>query len=530
MRPYSNLLGLGFIACLAALTGCGGGSSAGPAPATSSTISAATATAQLIDGQTGQLGFTVAVTDGPSPAAVPVLAFDSTVLALQGTIDSSVANQYTVRLGTLPTLTPGTYTGLVTFRLCSDASCGTVYPGTTQTWSYSIAVSLADWQTFQRSATHTGFVNAAFDPARFTRIWTWSRPAGDNEPIGGINSVATGAGKVFVSKDIYSGEGALYALDETNGSLSWTYSLGPMASEGPPAFANGTVYVPSMDRSEQAVVWAIDATLGNYRFKSLSGGQWTSFFAPTVFGGSILHTSQAGVVYSESAVDGSLQWSAPAYAYDQTTPAADARYVYQYGTSGTAPALGVFDKSSGATIASIVDPFSSGYSGYSMFSAPMLGSLGNVIVFSGGSFSGRAASSSEQYDSRVLVAYDVAGKAYKWRSANAYLTHPALANGVIYVARNVPPTLDALSEGDGHVLWSWTPPAGDLSFHRNIVVTKNLAFVSTDAHVYAIDLATHQSVWSYPKPGMLAISASSVLYIATGATISDGSLVAITLK
>ena len=54
--------------------------------------------------------------------------------------------------------------------------------------------------------------------------------------------------------------------------------------------------------------------------------------------------------------------------------------------------------------------------------------------------------------------------------------------------------------------------------------------VSTDANVYAIDLSTHQSVWQYGQPGMLAISGGSTLYIATGATISDGRLVAIRLK
>jgi outer membrane protein assembly factor BamB len=93
--------------------------------------------------------------------------------------------------------------------------------------------------------------------------------------------------------------------------------------------------------------------------------------------------------------------------------------------------------------------------------------------------------------------------------------------------------LDALSEKDGHVLWSWTPPAGNGYFRRNIVVTKNLVFVSTDANVYAIDLNTHQQVWQYPKPGMLAISSNLNLYIANYVEplrASDGNLDAIRLK
>lgn len=390
----------------------------------------------------------------------------------------------------------------------------------------------ADWATFQGNAGHTGFVDATFDPARFALRWAWSRPAGDNEPIGGINSVATGAGKVYVSKDIYFGQGVLYALDEADGRVRWNYDLGPQASMGPPAFADGRVHVPSNDPSSNCATWALDAGTGVYQFKMPATCQWSAFFAPTLQGASVLHTSQAGRTYSfDATAGGAVQWSADAQAYDQTTPAADARYAYQYGTAGAAPALRVFDRANGAIVASITDPFSSSFSGYSMFSAPMLGAAGNVIVFSGGGFSGRAASSSEQFESRVLVSYDVVGARVRWRSADAYATHPAIANGVVYAARNAPARLDALSEADGRILWSWAlPTSGGTRFHRNIVVTRNLLFVSTDTQVHAIELGSRQSVWSHPRPGMLAISAASVLYIVTGTTISDGNLVAISLR
>ena len=243
----------------------------------------------------------------------------------------------------------------------------------------------------------------------------------------------------------------------------------------------------------------------------------------------MLQASQAGSVYSFRLNDLSQQWSASAGNFDQTTPAADSRYVYQYGLDRTAPALRVFDRTTGQTVASIADPLGV-VGGYSNFSAPMLGGRGNAIVFSGGGFSGRAASSGEHFDSRVLVSYDVASRAIAWRSADAYLTHPAIARGVVYAARNAPAELHALSEIDGRKVWSWTPPAGDTSFHRNVIVTRNLVFVSTEANVYAIDIATRQAVLHSPTPGMLAISANRVLYIATGATISDGGLVAIGLE
>ena len=422
----------------------------------------------------------------------------------------------------------GLVTAIATGSTTLTATSGNI-SGSTQANAFQPSTPSSDWVGFQGDARHSGFVNAQFDPALFTQIWSWSRPAGDPEPIGSINSVATTAGKVIVTKDVYFGQGAVYALNEADGSLNWTYAFGQMASEGPPAVANGNVLVPTTDPGERCVVWAIDATLGTYQFKMPSDCQWSNFFAPTALDGSVLQTAQYGSVYSYSIFSGGLQWEVPAGAWDQSTAAADARYAYQYGTA-RGPALKVFDRMTGATVASIADPFASAFSGYSMFSAPMLGATGDAIVFSGGGFSGRAASSSEQFDSRPLVSYNIAGKTIAWRSANAYLTHPAIANGVIYTARNAPPTLDALSEADGRILWSWTPPAGNTSFHRNTVVTNNLVFVSTDANVYAIDLSTHEAVWHYAKPGMLAISGSSILYIATGATLSDGNLVAIKLK
>jgi outer membrane protein assembly factor BamB len=162
----------------------------------------------------------------------------------------------------------------------------------------------------------------------------------------------------------------------------------------------------------------------------------------------------------------------------------------------------------------------------------MLGGRNNVIAFAGSAFSGRANANSEQYDQRVLSSFNIGTKAWEWATQNAYLTQPAVAKGVIYAGRNRPMSLDAIDETSGKILWSWapTPELGDTEFHRNIIVTRNLLFVGTNTGVYAVDLATHKPVWRYAATGMMAISANRTLYIATGATTSDGKLVAIKLK
>jgi hypothetical protein len=81
-------------------------------------------------------------------------------------------------------------------------------------------------------------------------------------------------------------------------------------------------------------------------------------------------------------------------------------------------------------------------------------------------------------------------------------------------ANNNPLRLEARSETDGSLLWSWVPPAsGDVGFKSEVLLTKNLAFVSTNLSTYAIDLATHKPVWSYPVIGNLALSSNGVLYL-----------------
>lgn len=208
------------------------------------------------------------------------------------------------------------------------------------------------------------------------------------------------------------------------------------------------------------------------------------------------------------------------------TPGVDELYAYNH-TGGT---LFLIDRLTGATSAAIVDPFgSTNY--YSYHGAPMIGGRNNVFAFAGGAFSGRASSNVEQYAQRVFSSFNINTKSYEWSTSHAYLTVPAVANGVIYAARNDPMSLDAIDEVTGQILWSWAPTGnGDTSFHRNTVVTRNIVFVSTDKAVYALDLANKVPVWSYPMPGMLAISADRTLYIATGARESDGRLVAVRLK
>lgn len=513
----------------ASLAACGGGS-APPEPQAQPRLSISSAPIQeaLAAGDELVLKLEGRISDAGTQPVFLQLRDSGAAFALPPIQALAADKSIALDVISLPSLAAGQRSGRLELRACKDAACAQPYDSAAASLAYELKVSaVADWETHQRDASHSGEVPIRLNPAKFSKAWEWKRPPG-NEPIGGINPVVTKAGKVFVTTDVYFGDARLYALKEVDGSEAWSQAMGSVPAFNPPAVGGRKVYAAVTGHS-QTFLWAFDLETGQLQHKSGFSGQWPHFLAPTVFddfayaGGGY----SGAEVYSFSGADGSRKWTATVGgSWDMFTPAVDARHVYQH----NAHSLVVIDRLTGTELARISDPAGNA-NGYSYHGAPMLGSRGNVIAFAGGAFSGRASANAEHYEQRKLSSFDIAGKKHEWSTADAYLTAPAVGRGVIYAARNNPMALDALDEATGKRLWTWTASGtNDTSFHRNVVLTRTHLFVSTNSNVYAIDLSTRQSVWSYPAPGMLAISADRTLYIATGARESDGRLVAIRLK
>jgi outer membrane protein assembly factor BamB len=530
------------LVCLFLLAACGGGGGggggapSGPPPVSLLvSVSPASQTIQVPEGSTGSLSFVATLTGTSARPIVPVLKYDTNLFALNTPIDASVAGKFAVTLTTLPNLAPGSWQGQVSFQLCDDAACSHPYDGTLQNVSYAVAVKLGDWSTFQRDATHRGFVPIAPDPAKIKQLWTWWLPS-----LGYLNSVATGQGRVFLTSDNYSRENKVFALDEMTGALQWsTPDSGSGLELDPPAYANGSVYVKARELSNSLFsysLWTVNAKDGTLiRKTTLNRGE--NGLAPTVEGDRIFVdvSGWSGGVTALSAADATVLWKTEDGYNSFTTPAVDKDNVYYYNGA----ALFVYKRSDGSRLASIRD-LSAGISANSpeSIASPVLGSNSNILALSGTQFTGHAGSSPDGAYSRPIVnfAWNGSNPGQIWISADKYLTQPALSGGVIYAGTGAvytgngySPHFDAIDEKTGKVLWSWTPPAPDMSFHRNVVVTRNLVFVSTDQNVYALDLATHKPVWQAPFPGSLAISAGGMLVISTGASLSDGRVVAFQL-
>lgn len=427
-------------------------------------------------------------------------------------------------------LAVGTHAGHVELKTCLDEAClseiqrGTLYVPFEVVIEDPANVVLGEWETFQRDAGHTGYVPATFQPRAFRYKWEWRRPMDGR--LNFINQVSTAPGLVFVSEDDYHAPMSLRALRESDGGLVWQQTFQNYPALNPPAAANGKVYVTTTGH-QQTFLWAFNAIDGQPVFNSAFAAQWSNLLSPTVHDGRVYTNGgyHGGGVYAYHATTGALQWSMFGGDDDMATPAVDQSRTYYY----TGTAMVTYDTATGLQLSSTADPYHP-EQGYSHHGAPMLGLPDSVTTFSGGASSGRAVSSAEQYNLRPLVNFSVANNMARWRTTRTYITQPATAKGVIYAGSNTPKSFDAIDEATGQLIWSWVPQPSDLRFHRNVVVTDNLVFVSTDRAVYALDLTTRQPVWSYPAPGMLAISGGGTLYIVEGTKETTGRLIAIALK
>jgi hypothetical protein len=472
--------------------------------------------------------------DVTAQASDPQSVFDTDVAG------AASGSTTTLSLSVNPRTPPGHYSGSVLIKLCSGTPCGSpqlvpsisvpfdiyvldsssAWPGdhksTLATWP-----GVADWSTFQGNTGHTGYVPVAVDPNAFST--RWQTPAID-VPVdysANLNTLVTSGGRFFIS-----GGNVLYARNESDGTTVWQYDFSslPFPSANPPAVSNGRVFIAAGQQAS-TYMWAFDASDGDLVFKTPMSSQWEHYLAPTV--------GPSGV-YTDAGTYGGLYGFTPAgqslfTAFEpqtsQWTPAVDANAVYVYAGGG----LTVIDPITGATKSSIADPTYQNYT-YEIDGSPVLGAAGSVFAANYGNWvlNGGAIGN-------TLLRFDTASGSIAWQAAGNYPAAPAYNAGVLYAVNNDPVRLEARAEADGTVLWSWVPPqAGDIGFASEVLLTKNVVFISTNLATYAIDVSTHHIVWSYPQTGKLALSQNGVLYIegrgsGTG-TYIPGSLTAINLK
>ncbi|QWV92148.1 PQQ-binding-like beta-propeller repeat protein [Geomonas oryzisoli] len=430
------------------------------------------------------------------------------------------AGNCVLELSTLSSASTGLHTGRAVVNLYTDPGCttsqampsvwvnytvnvlapGGAWPGNHLTALSSIQ-GAPEWATFQGNAAHTGYVPVTLDPNRFDTRWQISVPAFlyFNSRFN-LATVSTAGGKFYTA-----GANAVTARNEYDGSTLWSYSFSglPFPSVNPPAVSDGIVYVAAGQQSS-TYMFALDAMTGSKLFQSAMSSQWENYLAPTV-GPSGVYTNAGmyGGMYAFNSQGSQLYFAGTAQ-QSAWTPAVDSTSVYAY----TGDALRVFDPVQGTLKTSITDPTFTNYI-YEIGGSAVLGAANSVFAAAYGNsiLNGGAIGNS-------LVHFNLLSNTVDWTIKGVYPTTPAYDNGVVYAANNNPLRLEARSEADGKLIWSWTPPAsGDTRFVSEVLLTQNVVILSTNLSTYAIDRSTHHVVWSYPMAGNLALSPKGILYI-----------------
>lgn len=387
------------------------------------------------------------------------------------------------------------------------------------------AVAAGEWDNYQGNAQHTGYVAQRLDPANFRRAWQWTSPHAVDGVTPFINPVTISRGRIAVTDDDYHSPQALYVLDERSGRVLWKHEFpADTPALNPPTLSRGTISVATSGH-EDTIMHRFDAETGALLWSSPFSSQWPHYLAPLVSHGTVdTNGGYYGGMYSFKGKSGAQRGFTSLPFVDMYTPATDGENNYAY-TDGQ---LDIVNRSTGA-VTSIVDPAPTSDCCYSYIGAVIVTGRQRVVALSGENFSGRASSSTGGYYDREVVSFDLANKTLEWRSADKYITQPALAHGLVFAGGLAPRRLAALSEATGAVQWTWTPDDGSTQFCRNVIVTDSHVFVSTDRAVHAVDLATQRSVWSLPIPGELALSSRGTLTINEGCRESTGRLVAVRL-
>lgn len=516
------------------LAACGGGSDSTGADQTTSIIPvtppAATFSPSSVS-QTYDMGesntFTVQGTL-TSQITEPVYVF---ILDNKGVITSDVSitrmanGSYTATLKTSPSLAAGRYEGNFELRLCRDPNCAAQFSGSPVLLPYVFQVNslinltalsrwsnVNDWETFQGNAAHTGYVPVTLDPAQFSQRWRWIAPDSGIR----VSPVVAANGLVYTSTSGYfAATSKLIAISEDDKSTQWQHDFGSIFALNPPAISGSKVYAATSGHSD-TFMWSFNASTGTQLFRTPFNSQWEHYYAPTVSNGSVYtNGGYYGGMNSFDAALGTTNWFTSLAQYDQWTPAVDANYAYAY----VGGSLNVLNRSTGALAFSIPDPRFDSSAG--VYGAPIIGSNTSVITVNGRDFYGND-----------LVSFNINQRNVSWSKAGKYSANPALANGIIYAVNDSPYQLEARRESDGALQWSWSPTdSTEKTFIGNVIATANMVLLSTNKRVYAISLVTHAPVWSYSKPGELALSANGVLYIATSTDgESDGGITAINMK
>jgi subtilisin family serine protease/outer membrane protein assembly factor BamB len=356
--------------------------------------------------------------------------------------------------------------------------------------SASLRPSVPGWTGYLGDARHRGFSPVRVDISRLARRWSVNVTGGVESPV---SPVSVAHGRLHVTSDLGSEAPFLASLNAQTGAVIWRRELQNESHPVSGPAESGNRIIVHGSTAGIGGVQVYDRTTGNTLSSTATGRTRGVLPAPAVRGGIIAALdAESGGISGLDLANGVSRWSRSFSNFGWWVPALEQDRLLVFNkTRVSAPfRLSVLNAATGDLHYSISAPIG-------ITAVPGIAVAGfrdDVFATTGND----------------LYRFNLLTRRLHWKSPGYFDAHaPVIGNGEIYT--NELRTVVAIDEQLGQRLWTWIAPEYLI---YPLVATASHIFASSDTTLYAIDIATRQTVWTAPTPGHISIGDNRLIYVA----------------
>lgn len=337
------------------------------------------------------------------------------------------------------------------------------------------------WWMFQGDLRHSGRNSGLNGAQPHTLLWNVPLVTGTVQftpPVFGKNKILIGTG---------IGDGKLYALSPSNGSIVWSFSA-PAGNgfSGAAAAVGNRVYAATSGPSAQA--YALNESTGAIVWQTPLAG--ASSAAIAVAAGHVFVSSDQNRVYALNAASGGVVWStptSPGAGTQASAPAVEFGRVY----AGSNDGLFAFNALTGAQMWKFPLASAPSWSSAVVYVSPAGARLVYINTVGGGGASPMVHAVNAMTGAQV----------WSYTGPGMFGAHTsALADGKLFIFEYL--TLKALDAATGAPLWSYTPaPAPAAALVGAMAVGDRLVYFADSQTIRGVNIGTGTLVWNAPIPG-----------------------------
>jgi hypothetical protein len=339
-----------------------------------------------------------------------------------------------------------------------------------------------NWSFYGQNQLHNSFNK--FDSTKVPMRLKWQRQVLSINP----GSLSVINNRIFYAENVIMQKCNLHAVDLDDGNEIYNVGFGSINAVGLPSFSQGRLLLQSNNNSNGSYILSLNYFTGNTIWKKAVRPQWDNNWQP-LFYKNVVIAYVAGSLSGLSAFDrttGNLLWTKAEQVPYNSSPALIDSTLYCY-NQDTLKAINVFTGVRRWTATGMPYSFDN-----LIDKIPVADTLLNKIFLS---------------DDHHLVCFDLATKTIKWSVSGNFIYPPAQYNGRLYDIDST--TLKVYDEITGALLYRFV-------INRNInhasVISNGIIYISTDTHVYALDIKTMEVKWDYLTGGNL-VAANNYLII-----------------